>query len=380
MASTDIWTGDHGRVSQPVFLALQWTFTALSALFLVFRLTVRFRMNGRFLLDDFLVFVAWSLHLATTITWQVKSDTIYLFYAVNAGTVQWTPDLADRFNDLFRVLGVVSIMFYLGLWSIKMSFLVFFYRLGSRVKSHRIWWWVVFGFTVALGILSVADGNYKCCFNGWGFIIANCTNPYYSAWSMRVYYTNCAADVVSDILILTIPVLIVWRARITLGKKIVLMAVFSATLVDITIAIIRVAVVDLTQLIDNGSWVYFWWSIEAGTAIIIACTAAFRQLFITTQNQHLFGNPGSPPATQRGVMRLEWPRWPLSGLGARSRIWRMLTSRSRIGAQARSDSLQKNDGNWLIPPFNRVSGSEIGVEMAGFRVETGERVHGREQV
>lgn len=45
----------------------------------------------------------------------------------------------------------VLFLFYVGLWTIKMSFLVFFYRLGEQVTYYRVSWWILTTVTVASG-------------------------------------------------------------------------------------------------------------------------------------------------------------------------------------------------------------------------------------
>ncbi|KAL4902930.1 hypothetical protein BDW74DRAFT_54639 [Aspergillus multicolor] len=390
MAATEAPSSVLGRVSQPVFMVccyicrhyshstdsyqtMQWTFTATSFLFLIFRLTVRFKTNQhfRFHFDDFLVVLAWSFHLSTSIIWQVESQTVYLLSDVSKGKEAWTPDLADRFTTLFHYRGVITILFFLGLWCIKLSFLVFFYRLGSKIRSHRIWWYVVTAITVALGALVLSNGTYQCLFSKWQFIHTHCTNVQYTRKSSWAYFLNGAADVLTDLLILSIPSLIVWRTGLSIRKKLVLTAVFSATVFVMAVAIVRVTTVGLIDRFDRFSWVYLWCSIEGGTAIIIACTAAFRQLFISAQNQHLYAGLASPPlpaqtATLRGVLR--WPK-PTCGWA------RQLTRVCRRRGAGLATGSPKCEGNRLHASSDR----SLGLASAD-EVDMGERAREREQV
>lgn len=105
----------------------------------------------------------------------------------------------------------------------------------------------------------------------------------------REYYTDCVTDVITDLLVYllsqtrkikiisiahpavqSIPTLIVCQTRIDLLKKLVLTAIFSATILVISVAITRLTLVNLTWQVSNCSWVYFRWSIEAGVSIIVA--------------------------------------------------------------------------------------------------------------
>lgn len=69
----------------------------------------------------------------------------------------------SRGTTLFmRFLAPLEILFYSGLWCIKFSFLAFLYRLSRKVKSFRIWWYLVTLVTIEVYITSVGDIQYKC--------------------------------------------------------------------------------------------------------------------------------------------------------------------------------------------------------------------------
>ena len=104
--------------------------------------------------------------------------------------------------------------------------------------------------------------------------------------------------------VLSLPFMIVWRVKIPRRKKLVLIIVFSLTIVVMVISIVRVAVVNSPTRNPSISWLYLWSSIEMTTckclrpphgelivdyhtskqAIIVACLASFRQLFITNRS------------------------------------------------------------------------------------------------
>ena len=67
--------------------------------------------------------------------------------------------------------------------------------------------------------------------------------------------------------VLSLPVILVWRVKIPLRKKFVLMTVFSLTIVIITVSIIRVAVTSHPSKNPSVAWLYLWSSIEMTTCI-----------------------------------------------------------------------------------------------------------------
>lgn len=77
-----------------------------------------------------------------------------------------------------------------------------------------------------------------------------------------------AADVITDALILSIPVIILWNVQIAWRKKLILFAVFSATILIMLISIIRITLTKGTQqqLVEPGiDWIYLWSAVEMGT-------------------------------------------------------------------------------------------------------------------
>lgn len=282
-------TLESAKVSKHVFLGMLWAFTGASGLFVVFRILVRLVSFRRLFLDDFFVLLAWAIMLTTAIIWQIEAQVLYDLYAVSSGMKPYTPDILPRFGTFIRFIAPLTILFYAGLWCIKFAFLTFFRRLGSKIKSHRVWWFVVLFVSIGVWISSVADIDYKCSVGELEYILSQCSSHAHVHYENRTFWANCAGDVVTDLMILSIPILILWNTRISLRKKLILFSVFSATILIMVIAVIRVVINNSLNSSVDISWLYFWSFIEMGTGIIIACIASFRQLFVTSQNQHLYG-------------------------------------------------------------------------------------------
>ncbi|KAL4965296.1 uncharacterized protein BDV14DRAFT_199993 [Aspergillus stella-maris] len=274
------------RISERAFLIVQWSFTAVASLFVIGRLGIRFSLYRRLFLDDFLVIFAWATLLSTTTIWQIKATLLYRFYEVKP----WPPEFYAQYMDFTRYYVVFGLLFYTGLWSVKISVLAFFRKLGSKIRSHRIWWWVVLGLTVALGIVAIGIQVYQ------GSLRNGHWTESYSSSTTRVrqqnpnFYTQCVCDLVSDLLILSIPILIIWPIKMPLRKKIVLLILFSMTLLIMAVAIIRVAVNTSSDRTLDITWLNLWCSVEVATAIMVACVASFRQLFVTIQNHDSYSS------------------------------------------------------------------------------------------
>jgi hypothetical protein len=149
-----------------------WTLTGTSLLFLAFRIYAQLKSFRRLFIDDFLVLFAWIIILSAAILWQVEGKVLYESYAVSAGTAPLTPAFLLRFDTFMRCLAPLEILFYSALWSVKFSFMAFFYRLSHKIRYLRNWWYTVLFATICVYLASIGDIEYKCSFGGIDFIIS----------------------------------------------------------------------------------------------------------------------------------------------------------------------------------------------------------------
>jgi hypothetical protein len=90
-------------------------------------------------------------------------------------------------------------LFYTCLWSIKISFLVFFRRIGStKLRGSKIYWRVVLAFTI-LSYGAVWATNPYGCFIEKG-VFACATDPEVNKFLPTAFSIACTLDIVSDVL------------------------------------------------------------------------------------------------------------------------------------------------------------------------------------
>ncbi|EKV21494.1 efflux pump antibiotic resistance protein [Penicillium digitatum] len=275
----------HNRVPESVFLGVLWALTGLSFMSVVFRLYAQVTSFRRLFIDDLLVFLAWVIILTAAVIWQVKGRVLYELYAISAGTKPFNLEFLPKYNTFMRYNAPFQILFYSALFCVKFSFMALFYRISAKVKSLRIWWFMVFFCTASVYIASVADVEYKCSFGGLEYLMTQCPQPYHIHYENRMFWANCAGDVITDLMILSIPFLVLWKTRISLRKKLIMLSIFSATIFIMVTAVLRVAVGMNYERQMNIDWLCFWSFIEVDVAIIVSCVASLRQLFVVSQNQ-----------------------------------------------------------------------------------------------
>jgi hypothetical protein len=175
-----------------------WAGWTIGTLALGFRYYVRVKFFHKLQLDDILAGVAWVFLLATALVWTVIMDDVYEMKYVLSGKQYATAHFMTALGRYLHGSLAVLLMFYLGLWTIKMNFLVFFYRLGDQVTYYRIYWWVVTIFTVCAGIVCIGTIQYECLAVPPEKSSAVCAGPDKTRFQNITLKVNMALDVVTD--------------------------------------------------------------------------------------------------------------------------------------------------------------------------------------
>ncbi|THV54438.1 hypothetical protein BGAL_0026g00090 [Botrytis galanthina] len=281
-------------VKESVFKGIVWGGMAISFLFVSFRLGVRLKNFRRLFLDDFFVVLGWSMIFATTIIWHFAAHDMFMSTAVASGQISPLDDptyISDTEYYLRSSVAVI-VLFYSSLVAIKMSFLIFFRRLTEGVdnKAQTIQWWTIFGIVIAVWLTCLGTIEYQCLAQPLMVIQSSgCIEQHSVNFQRATLIANCVLDVLSDILIITIPIAILWNVRIRRRQKLALAGLFSLTMITMTFAIVRVAVVSTASRLPDISWLYLWSAIEPPIAVIISCLASFRGLFAKQEGSGVSG-------------------------------------------------------------------------------------------
>ena len=96
-----------------------------------------------------------------------------------------------------------------------------------------------------------------------------------------MYDGPCSADAPYSLtLVISIPVLLLWRVRISLRQKLSLGALMSLSVFMVIISIIKVSAGDFINGQVDSTWALFWLQVEAEVAVIVVSVTAFRALFV----------------------------------------------------------------------------------------------------
>ncbi len=231
---------------------------------------------------------ALCMQLAAACVAQLRLDHVYTMEDVSNGVIPVPPTFMENMRMGLYGMYIQGVLSITGIHAVKLSFLIFFLRLGRHVTEHFVLWCIAAFVSLASFAISIGLLESKCTLSSLEIVITQCTTKAAVDRQRTYMVAYCTIDAVSDILsmshsfhsdtrsitsqdankpVLCVPIAILWRVRLSLRKKLVLTAIFSLTLFTVAVTIIRGTIqtgriaTDGTQA-QNIAWVWFWLSIE----------------------------------------------------------------------------------------------------------------------
>ena len=97
---------------------------------------------------------------------------MYTQYSLSTGQIEPTPQVLAAERILLQTEVATIFLFYTSLWTVKISVIVYFHRLGQKVRGQKIWWWFVLGFTIATWATCIGDIQYSCLLDSLDYILS----------------------------------------------------------------------------------------------------------------------------------------------------------------------------------------------------------------
>ncbi|MCJ1439076.1 hypothetical protein MMC27_008467 [Xylographa pallens] len=194
------------------------------------------------------------------------------------GTVPFNPDQLDIYLQGDKLYLAASILIWASLFSIKFSFMFFFHNLVRRVRIVEIYWWAVMAFLIPSALINIFFGFYMCRDFSINFLNV-CTESLFLAREKTYIYLTTVLDILTDVLIVSVPVALLWNVNITRNRKIGLIIVLGLSIIMVIFALIRVTLSTLNNGIIDSVWLFFWSETECCVAIVMVSLTAFRALF-----------------------------------------------------------------------------------------------------
>ncbi|KAF2675980.1 hypothetical protein K458DRAFT_380632, partial [Lentithecium fluviatile CBS 122367] len=280
-------------IDEPIFLGVIWALLGVSFLSLLGRVVIKYRTFAKLSWDDLLVVLAFAFTLATAVTMQLTSLYMYQLEYVRVGLIYPPPStfMSDT-GKYFKGTVAMAVFFPCTLWSVKFAFLLFFWKLVNKIRSLRWHWYAAFAFTILSFAGAFAATDWKCIASPVEIIFAECATRDSGVRMKFFMWFICAIDVFSDMLIMSIPIVMLWQIRLPMRKRLSLVALFSLVCVTMAIAFVRASQITTYKGQPDNSRTTLWTFVEQCISVIIVCLGSIRVLF--TQEQHKANRPSFP--------------------------------------------------------------------------------------
>ncbi|KAF2753451.1 hypothetical protein EJ05DRAFT_505090 [Pseudovirgaria hyperparasitica] len=266
----------EGTPSRRAFMAMLWSCVAITFTFSVARIWIRIKIKHAVFADDFALVFGFICFLALAIIYQVAIDLMFGF----------GPQQSSETQAMWQTYQFALFMlFWTGLWSVKISILVFLRRfMNISIGRSMVYWWTVAGFTMSCLFVSFGLLFGVCGKTGDYFKPGKCHSEHNRSMHVVTIRFAGVADIVTDLAIMLLPWNLLWNLQINKRQKTALGIIFSLSFLVVVFAMLRL----LNTRPETGHFSPVWvgvWSIwELNIAIIVGCLPSLR--FLVTSRRH----------------------------------------------------------------------------------------------
>lgn len=270
-----------GRINEPVFQGITGTLFGLAILTATVRTVYRVQSHGRLLLDDYmLIFACVTLTVANGILFSLPTFIYwneYLILHPDSPIIQTTSAATvARISRYQQMLYSSLTLTWTTIFAVKICFLLFFLQIVDRLKKLMLIWKIVFCVTVLIYPLCVC-GIFLSCPH-FGLATLNCAHNTGFTVNLAFSLSGIVLDITSDFLIIMIPLLLLWKAKIKRSQKTFVGIFLCLSIGMIVIAIVRLSGLRVLDRYVDVQWEVFWLELEANVAVIMVSITAFRSL------------------------------------------------------------------------------------------------------
>ncbi|KAF1838283.1 hypothetical protein BDW02DRAFT_594743 [Decorospora gaudefroyi] len=277
-----------------VVVVLGAILTPISTIIVALRYYCRFFLMGSVSASDHLMFVALVVTWGNFVVNYYQDETSSKFKPSYFRMPEKQPEIAETVRGTLISWWVYRVSYIVALCFVKLSIL-FFYR---AIASHR-----TFRRLVNATIVFVCIYSFGACMAA----IFQCANPS-EAWSTANYFAqfdrnpdtksqgqrcydpialwvfSAAANLLSDVIILMLPIPTLLSLRIPMSKRLALIGIFSVGIMAIIASSVRMWVMMLwaespTNSARFGADLLLWGQVETNSGIISASIPFLRLLF-----------------------------------------------------------------------------------------------------
>ncbi|KAL9124081.1 MAG: hypothetical protein Q9217_006554 [Psora testacea] len=277
----------QGRISSASFEAFLGASYGCTMIIAFVRLVLQIKTHRRLYIDDyFLIFACVCLTVSTVLGYakvgdlywsqQVNYNPTHVYYLLMEHV-----DIASHITAYQRLYFSYPAFLWAAIFSIKFGYLAFLRRLLQRIKPLIICWRIVVAVTIVSLPVCIASIYLGCM--KFGLDAASCAQPVYVRRFFALSILDMVLDIVTDMMIVAIPLKLLWYVKIKPRQKLILGIFFSLNLFMAVTAGVRVSGLHIGGSFDVV-WLYVWQHAEACVAVAMISLTAFRSAFVESQS------------------------------------------------------------------------------------------------
>ena len=269
-------------IHREAYKVVSSTFCALAITGAISRTVIRTLNHQLRLLDDFLLLLACICLITSTVLLNEAAPTLYTIglFGRTGLAVSIPKALIIQFiSKIQRYSYPFGTLIWTTIFLVKFSYLAFFRLLIDRQRPIIIYWRIAMLVTGIAAVFNISSAFIGCAKFGDDNYL--CSNAYYTRRILAVEAVTISLDIITDLLILVVPLYLLHKVRIRLAQKVGVGSFLCLSSFMVIIAVIRISRVHET---DFEVWASFWQQFEGCIAVLMISLTAFRTLFITKQS------------------------------------------------------------------------------------------------
>lgn len=275
------------RISENAFKGASGAMFALAIMAAASRTFIRLHPVPRITLDDTLLLFACVCLTASTGLLLDLVPREYLQERLNFGQLETLPfpisDLPGVTVHTVSILDAYTVFSWMVIYAAKFCYLIFFRQLVDRLRPMVIYWQCVMVITFLLGALSLCETFIAC--PRIDASAAVCLQGSLFHRTLVVGVVAKCLDILTDLLLISIPISLLWKVRIRARQKLGIGAFLCLSIVMIIICIVKASGIRTPVHSFDVVWETFWQQMEACTAVMMVSFTAFRSVFVTKQQR-----------------------------------------------------------------------------------------------
>ncbi|KAG9242388.1 hypothetical protein BJ878DRAFT_425997 [Calycina marina] len=227
--------------------------------------------------EDLAMYLAMSSFIVQNTLYLTAMPTLYEALDMQAGKIPFDETVLSKLPSMLKEFLAVLIFFWLTLWSVKLSLLLWLKKLVIGLPMYIRIWWCILGFVVVTYILCVVSDFTSCSSLTAWFIAGACYTPRDTSAKAISLWFSMAVDISTNLIIMIFPVRLIWNLQKPLREKIALVIIFSGGFFTIAFALVRTVSLEGTTTGGQVStqWLILWGAIESMVSIIVGCLPSY---------------------------------------------------------------------------------------------------------